>query len=148
MTGGQYSPTTRLDDRAATAPYGNMESPFDLAELSKAAGATYVARGTTFHATSLPQLIVKGIENKGFSFLDVITACPVYYGRMNRYTDAVDMLKMQRDAARNLKQWSMMTAEEKKGKFVIGELHNQPAPEYTELYRQMSEKEKLRHGKA
>ena len=28
MTGGQYSPTTPLDMRATTAPYGNIEPPF------------------------------------------------------------------------------------------------------------------------
>ncbi|MBI5078687.1 2-oxoacid:ferredoxin oxidoreductase subunit beta [Candidatus Saganbacteria bacterium] len=137
MTGGQYSPTTRLGDQASTTPYGNIEPPFDLCGLVKAAGATYIARSTTFHATQLPLLIEKGIQNKGFSFIEVITACPVYYGRANQIADAGEMLKRQRDLARNIKQWSMMSEEEKKGKFVIGELHNQPALEYTERYRQL-----------
>lgn len=148
MTGGQYSPTTCLDDRAATSPYGNLEPPFDLCELAKAAGATYVARTTSFHATQLPLLVAKGIQNKGFSFIDAITHCPVYYGRMNRYADAVEMLKWQRDSARNLKQWSTMSEEEKKGKFVIGELHAKPSPEYTERYRQLIEREKAAAGAA
>ena len=134
MTGGQSSPTTQPDDIAATAPYGNLENAFDLCELARASGASYAARSTTFHATQLPLLVEKGIQNKGFSFLDVITACPVYFGRMNKMPEAVDMLKYQRDNARNIKQWSTMTDEEKGGKFVIGELHNKPAPEYTDLY--------------
>ncbi|MFN3307792.1 MAG: thiamine pyrophosphate-dependent enzyme, partial [Anaerolineales bacterium] len=32
MTGGQYSPTTPLDMRAATAPYGHVEPPFPICE--------------------------------------------------------------------------------------------------------------------
>src|SRR3989338_7427705 len=119
MTGGQYSPTTHLEDNAATAPYGNMENPFDLCQLSQAAGATFVGRSTAYHATQLPQLVAKAIQNKGFSFLDVITQCPVYYGRMNRFSDTVDMLKWQRDNAINVKQWGMISEEERKGKFVI-----------------------------
>lgn len=140
MTGGQFSATTGLDKNAATAPYGNIENAFDLCELVKGAGASFIARSTTFHATSLPNLVVKGIENKGFSFIDVITACPVYFGRMNKFQDAAEMLKAQRDNAVNLKQWGIMSEEEKKGKFVIGELHNKPTLEYTERYKQMAEK--------
>lgn len=142
MTGGQFSPTTPQNDIAATSPYGNLDNSFDLCELTRAAGASYVARSTTFHATQTPLLIQKGIENKGFSFIEVVTACPVYYGRLNKTPDAVDMLKLQRDNARNIKQWNMMTDEEKQGKFVIGELYNKPAPEYTEKYTQLIEREK------
>ena len=132
MTGGQYSPTTPINDRASTAPYGNLEPPFDLCNLAKAAGATYVARSTTYHVTQLPKFVTKAIQNKGFSFLDVITPCPIYYGRMNRSPDPIEMLKWQRDSTRNIKQWGIMSEEEKKEKFVAGELHNEPALEYTE----------------
>ena len=46
MTGGQLSPTMELGDRATTAPYGQVEPPFDLCRLAEAAGASFVARGT------------------------------------------------------------------------------------------------------
>lgn len=140
MTGGQFSPTTQPGDIAATAPYGSIDNSFDLCALAKAAGASYVARTTTFHATQIPLLVEKGIQNKGFSFIDVVTACPVYYGRMNKLPNAVAMLKMQKDNARTINQWSALSAEEKKSKFVIGELKNQPAPEYTERYAALREK--------
>ncbi len=140
MTGGQSSPTTPPDDVAATTPFGSIDPAFDLCELAKAAGASYVARSTTFHATQIPLLVEKGLQNQGFSLIDVVTACPVYYGRLNKMPDAVDMLKAQRDSARNIKQWSTMTAAEKSGKFVIGELHNVPAPEYTERYQRLRQK--------
>src|SRR5512146_1828130 len=42
MTGGQYSPTTPLDSRATTAPYGNIEQPLQACDLAIAAGASYV----------------------------------------------------------------------------------------------------------
>jgi len=59
MTSGQYSPTTPHGMYATTAPYGNVEYDFDLCELAKAAGATYVARATSYHVTLLESLIEK-----------------------------------------------------------------------------------------
>ena len=53
MTGGQQSPTTPLDMRATTAPYGNIEPPFPVCDLAIAAGATYVARSTVYHPLEL-----------------------------------------------------------------------------------------------
>ena len=46
MTGGQSSPLTPQSCRSTTAPFGHIERSFDIAKLSIAAGATYVARGT------------------------------------------------------------------------------------------------------
>ena len=34
MTGGQYSPTTPQGDKATTAPYGNVDRPFDIANTA------------------------------------------------------------------------------------------------------------------
>ena len=45
MTGGQCSPTTPQGDFGTTAPYGNIERPFDITALAMGAGASYVARG-------------------------------------------------------------------------------------------------------
>src|SRR5512145_2931249 len=49
LTGGQVSPTTPLDTFATTATYGQIEPAFDVAEISRAAGASFVARGTVYH---------------------------------------------------------------------------------------------------
>lgn len=37
----------------STAPYGVYEPAFNLVSLAEAAGASYVARWTTFHLTQL-----------------------------------------------------------------------------------------------
>jgi hypothetical protein len=49
MTGGQYSPLTGPGMMATTAPYSNIDQEFDVVEMAKAAGATFVARTTTYH---------------------------------------------------------------------------------------------------
>ncbi len=134
MTGGQYSPLTPMASKATTAPFGHIERPFDIAALAIAAGATYVARGTAFHAQLLTDLIVKGIESKGFSVIDAITQCPISYGRKNKMGSAADMLAWQRDSAVPAQAVAKMKPEDLQGKFVIGELYRTTAPEYTAEY--------------
>lgn len=139
MTSGQYSPETPTGAYGTTAPYGNVERPFDLCKLVMAAGASYVARGTAYHAKQLPGLVERAIQNKGFSFVEAISQCPVYFGRKNRMGDAVNMLKWQRDSAVSIKQALGLSSEQMSGKFIIGELANQPAPEYTAEYEKIVE---------
>ena len=84
MTGGQISPTSPKGSLGTTAPYGNKDSPFKLAELVAAAGATYSARWTTVQIENLITSIKDALKNPGFSFVEVVTLCPTYYGRKNK----------------------------------------------------------------
>ena len=138
MTGGQYSPLTPTGSKATTAPYATIEQDFNVAELVKAAGATFVARGTTFHAQILADLIAKGIEHKGFSLIEAVTACPISYGRQNKMGGPADMMKWQRDHAVPLAAWDKMTEEQKAGKFPIGVLYQvEGRQEYTAAYDEL-----------
>lgn len=140
MTGGQASPTTIPGDMATTSPYGHIERPFDISNLAIAAGATFVARTTSYHAVQLPKFIMQGISHKGFSVIEVMTGCHTYYGRLNRIGSAVEMLEWQRDHALNQKQYQLLSDEEKLGKFEIGVLHSEERPEYTDEYARIIEK--------
>ena len=138
MTGGQYSPLTPEHAKAATAPYGTIERSFDIAELVKAAGATFVARATTFHAPMLADLIAQGIEHKGFSLIEAITACPISFGRQNKMGGPADMIKWQRDHALPLAAFEKLSEEQKAGKFPIGVLYKaEGVKEYTEAYDEL-----------
>lgn len=147
MTGGQYSPLTPADSKATTAPFGHIERPFDIAALAIAAGATYVARGTAYHTTLLTDLVVKGIESKGFSVIDAITQCPISYGRKNKMGSASDMLTWQRDNAVFAQAVAKMRPEDLQGKFVIGELYRSIAPEYTAEYDKLIARVQKKGGK-
>ena len=81
MTGGQVAPTTPLQGRTQTSPYGNLEPPFDVCELARSAGATYVARWTAAHPVQLLRTIKEGIEHPGFTFIEVMAQCPTQAGR-------------------------------------------------------------------
>jgi 2-oxoglutarate ferredoxin oxidoreductase subunit beta len=82
MTGGQIAPTTLHGERTVTSPYGNPENPFNLAKLAEAAGATYVARWTTYHVVELTRSIREAIQHRGFSFIEVLSQCPTQQRRI------------------------------------------------------------------
>jgi len=140
MTGGQYSPTTPIDSRATTAPYGNIEPPVPMCELAIAAGATYVARGTVYHAVELDRLIEQAIVKEGFSLVEAVSYCHTGFGRLNKLGSAVDMMRALKDNSINLAAAEKLTPDERSGKIVRGVLHNIEKPEYTRLYAALIER--------
>jgi 2-oxoglutarate/2-oxoacid ferredoxin oxidoreductase subunit beta len=92
MTGGQYSPLSGAGTFATTAPYSNIDQDFDVAQLAMAAGATFVARTTTYHVQQMSELIRQAILHEGFSVVEVLSQCPTYFGRKNKLGGAVEMM--------------------------------------------------------
>lgn len=97
MTGGQYSPLSGVGTSATTAPYTVIDPDFDVVKLSKAAGATFVARTTTYHVQEMTTLIERAIAHKGFSVVEIFSQCPTYFGRKNRAGDAAQMMENYRE---------------------------------------------------
>jgi 2-oxoglutarate ferredoxin oxidoreductase subunit beta len=137
MTGGQYSPTTPYGDKATTAPYGVIDRPFDIAKLAAGAGASYTARGDTYHVRETTELIRRGIRHKGFSLIDCYSTCPTYYGRKNHKGDAVAMLLHQRDNGLRPEQYDALPEEQRAGKYVVSLLTHSNYPEFTEEYQKI-----------
>ncbi|WP_300667900.1 2-oxoacid:ferredoxin oxidoreductase subunit beta [Desulfoluna sp.] len=93
MTGGQYSPMSCTGDYATTAPFGNIDNPFDAVKLATAAGASFVARTTTYHAKEGISILKKAIRHRGFSVVEFLSQCPTQYGRRNQLVNAPVMLE-------------------------------------------------------
>jgi 2-oxoglutarate ferredoxin oxidoreductase subunit beta len=97
MTGGQVGPTTPVEARTTTTPYGNFEHPFNLPYVAAASGAVYVARWTVLHVRRLINSMEEALNKKGFCFIEVISPCPTVYGRRNKLGDGLEELKFYRD---------------------------------------------------
>jgi 2-oxoglutarate/2-oxoacid ferredoxin oxidoreductase subunit beta len=134
MTGGQYSPTTPMDRFATTAPYGNIEQPLPICELAQAAGASFVARSTVYHAQELDKLLEQAIAKKGFSMVEAVSYCHTTFGRLNKLGSPVDMLQTLKENSLTLSAAEKLPPEEKAGKIIRGVLCNVEKPEYTEMY--------------
>ncbi|MBM3313756.1 2-oxoacid:ferredoxin oxidoreductase subunit beta [candidate division WOR-3 bacterium] len=136
MTGGQYSPTTPTLERAATAPFGNVERDFDTCFVARATGAMFVARSTTYHVAHLRKMAKLALAKRGFSVVEIISQCPTFYGRHQGLGDAVKMLEWIRD--RTIDVGKVEDPWQVQDKFVIGVLHDrEEVPPYSLLYEQV-----------
>jgi 2-oxoglutarate ferredoxin oxidoreductase subunit beta len=93
MTGGQLAATTPIGDYSTTTPYGNIEQPFNTPYLADASGAVYVARWTSIHIRLLEKSITEALRMKGFRYIEVLSPCPVNYGRRNKLREVDDIPK-------------------------------------------------------
>jgi 2-oxoglutarate/2-oxoacid ferredoxin oxidoreductase subunit beta len=92
MTGGQMAPTTLLNQKTTTTPYGRESDkagyPIKMSEmLSVLDGSAYIARVSVHdpkHIRQAKKAIKKAfeiqIEGKGFALVEVLSTCPTNWG--------------------------------------------------------------------
>ena len=97
MTGGQFGPTTPCGARSTTSPYGNTEQPFNLPYLLAAAGASFVSRWTTIHVRQIQEDILYMFNKPGFTFMEVLSPCPIGFGKSNNIPEGVDEMELYRE---------------------------------------------------
>ena len=93
MTGGQFSPLSGVGAMASTTPYSSIDPGFDVVEMARAAGATFVARTTVYHAQQATDLIRQAIIHEGFSVVEILSQCPTQFGRRNKGGSAAEMME-------------------------------------------------------
>jgi len=142
MTGGQASPTTPYGANSTTSSFSNIEHAFSIAELGVAAGASFVARGTVYHAVQLDALIAKALRKNGFSIVEVMSNCHVQFGRRNGMDDPVTMLKWLKDHAVARDNGSVLPPDSLQDMFTIGILADLDKPDYIEEYGKIRERAK------
>ena len=140
MTGGQVAPTTPLGLTTVTTPFGNAENPFDICELVKGAGASFIARWTTYHPRQLVRTAKKAIQKKGFAFVEVLSQCPVEFGRRSGIGNAIQMLEWYRTKSVTVARAKDMSPEELCDRIVVGEFVDVEKPELIETLKGIREK--------
>lgn len=130
MTGGQVAPTTDYGEETLTTPYGNPAAGMEVAEVVKAAGASHVARWTTYHMNDIISEIEKAIDKKGFSFIEILSQCPTRTGK-KKDMNGVEMLNWYKENT---------SKEPDTDKIYVGTLTDIERPELTEeIYKQIEE---------
>lgn len=84
LTKGQYSPTSETGYISTTSPDGAIEMQINPIALAMAGGATFIGRGFAGDLKHLTPLIIKGMNHKGYSLIDVLQPC-VTYNKINTY---------------------------------------------------------------
>ncbi len=79
LTKGQISPTTpssNCDDNQNS--YAPVDPVFSMIAYSIGSRRSFIAQGISSDITHLTNLIIKGIQHKGFSFISVLARCVQY----------------------------------------------------------------------
>jgi 2-oxoglutarate ferredoxin oxidoreductase subunit beta len=81
----------------------------------------------------------KALTRKGFAFLEVLSHCPVHYGRGIVISDPVEMLRWFQKHSITIEKARGMGEHELAGKFVVGEFVDVEAPDLNQMYEQLFE---------
>lgn len=137
MTGGQTAPTTPRGLKTITSPYGSLEHTFDVSAMVAAAGASFVARWTTYHPRQMTRSLKKGIQKKGFALIEAVSQCPVQYGKASKLGNAVNILSYFQQNSVKIEKAQDMSAEELEDKIVVGEFLDTEKAELAEQWEQL-----------
>ena len=133
LTNSQTSPTTPKGMWTVTAQYENIDPSFDACKLTKAAGATFIGRESVIDSKKLEKLFVKGIEHRGFSFMEVFSNCHINLGRKNKMGEAKQTLNWIEEKIVPKNKFEAL--ENKDEKFPTGILHeDKEQVEYCDAY--------------
>jgi 2-oxoglutarate ferredoxin oxidoreductase subunit beta len=141
MTGGQSSPTTPTGGLTTTSVYGCVEQPFDLAELAKGAGASFVARWIPSYPYETIGSIKKALSKKGFAFIEILIPCPTSYGKKNKVAEGKESWNWLEETTILKSKYDQLPENEKQHnqKLLIGELQNIEKPEFTAEWKKLVE---------
>ncbi len=146
MTGGQVAPTTLKGLKGTTAPYGQFENPFDIAQLAVAAGANYVARWTVFNYLQGINSVKKALQKEGFTLVEFLSPCPIGFGRRNRMKTSPELIRWYQEITVPLAKAKNMKPEELEGKIVIGEFVDRDRPGLVREYQEYIKRAKKMMG--
>jgi 2-oxoglutarate/2-oxoacid ferredoxin oxidoreductase subunit beta len=130
LTKGQASPTTDEGVVTRVQPAGVILEHLSPLSLALAAGAGFVARGYSQEADHLANLILAGINYKGFALIDVLQPCVTfnkkntyewYSKRVYKLDDAYNPSDLTNAFKKSL-EWG--------DKIPLGILYNAPKPTY------------------
>lgn len=148
MTGGQVAPSTPVGSRTQTTPYGNLEKPLDGCKVAIAAGATMVSRWSTAHPKQLTRAFKKAFNHKGFSFIEIMSQCPVQTGRYLLGSGSPQFnfqwLKDHCVKEEDPSKWAEVEAQ---GKIPVGDFLQINQPEFMEEVARMNQRVKEAQAK-
>jgi 2-oxoglutarate ferredoxin oxidoreductase subunit beta len=148
MTGGQVAPSTPFKGKTQTTPYGSVENKLDGCKVAIACGATHVSRWSTAHPKQLIRALKKAINHKGFSYIEVVSQCPVQTGRYLLGSGSPEFnLKWIKDHCVRQEDPAKWAEVEAQGNIPIGDFLEVEQPEFMAEVAKMNQKVKEAQAK-
>jgi len=78
LTKGQYSPTTPLEQKNKSAPFGVIDQPINPISIALASEATFIARSVDIYPKHLMDIVKRASLHKGSAFIEIYQNCNVF----------------------------------------------------------------------
>ena len=134
------APPWTIGNQATTAPFGQVEPPFDLCRLTEAAGASFVARGTAAASASWRSSSSRASSTRASR--SSRPWCPVPRSTASAIRPAGVLAMLDDEKARSISarpRPTKLPPEELVGKIVTGVLHeDEDTPEFQGAYEDMA----------
>ncbi|MBM3199519.1 hypothetical protein FJZ53_01190 [Candidatus Woesearchaeota archaeon] len=152
MTAGQTAPTTQQGIETVSAPYGNLETPWDTVSLAIESGATFVARASGYPKESkmLKDILLQSFEHNGTSVIEIMSYCPTQdpVSRKRKLAEAekeylknsVDIKDLKSDLSPKLKYAVLKEELKKESKLIKGLIYCASEKGYAELLLEQKKK--------
>lgn len=92
LTKGQTSPTTPVERKTKTAPYGSYEEPLNAIPMFLTYGVSFIARTSPVMMGQMTEILKQAISHKGFSLVYVMSPCVTF--PVLKFKDLKDLLKV------------------------------------------------------
>jgi 2-oxoglutarate ferredoxin oxidoreductase subunit beta len=133
LTKGQASPTSDPGTTTKIQPNGVILGAFHPLEAALALGCGFIARGYAPEKEHLAELILAGINHKGFALIDVLQPC-VSFNKVNTYEwYAKRVYKLAGDYNPSDRVAAQAKAAEWGDRIPIGIIYKAGGPSYGEL---------------
>ncbi|NPA59503.1 MAG: 2-oxoglutarate ferredoxin oxidoreductase subunit beta [Epsilonproteobacteria bacterium] len=138
LTNSQTSPTTPQGMWTVSQKAGNIDPTFNTCDLAIAAGASFVARETMIEPKKLEKTMIKAMQHKGFSLLEVLSNCHINLGRKNKMLSAMENLEWIDSISMPKKKYDALSEEEQLNILPTGVLkQDTEVREYCDMYAEI-----------
>lgn len=141
LTTGQVAPTAIKGFKAKSTPSGIIETPVNPIALALSQGATYVAQGFSGDINHTSDLIVKAIQHKGFSLVNIFQPC-VTFNPMTTYQwyrERIYKLDADKHDSSDINK-ALLKSLETEEKIPLGIIYQIERPTYTQSLPQLADK--------
>lgn len=78
LTKGQYSPTSDVNQKSPSTPFGSVDAPFNPIALALGAGATFIARTVDTQIKHMKEVLQAAHRHQGFAFVEILQNCVIF----------------------------------------------------------------------
>jgi 2-oxoglutarate/2-oxoacid ferredoxin oxidoreductase subunit beta len=132
LTQGQASPASQQGTKMNSTPDGVTAEPLHVARFVLSLNPTFVARTFSGDVKHMTEVVRRGMQHQGFSFIEILQSCPTYNKQTPHewYQERVKDVATLPDYRPQDIGWARQVSEDLEQNIAIGVLYQQSRPDF------------------